>query len=252
MMRWLCKSVALLMAPGVGAASASQDTTRQSTLAGFPGTTVQYYEVTGDNVTAINRSISAQRATGPDGRASPATTSWTVQADYQRETVGGQCKITGARAVVDAKVELPHLAGGSKLDKTERARWDDYTGLLEQGSVATLAFVYENLGQVEAAIASSECANAREAGETAIAELRKHANQISAAQEKRLAQLNQFNPANLTQSKVVCRDLLVTGGRLRAVRACLAAREWDRMWRTSSELTHQIVAKFSKSSRTPF
>lgn len=250
-MRWLYASVAFLMVPATNATSASP-ATRQSALAEFPGTTVHYYEVTGDNVTSINRSIRAQRGAGSDGRTSPAATSWTVQADYQRETVNGQCKIAGARAAMDARVELPRLAGGNKLGKAERERWNDYTGLLEQGSVATLAFVYENLGQVEAAIASSECANAKDAGETAIAELRKHADQISAAQEKKLAQLNQFNPAQLTQSKVICRDLLVTGGRLRTVRACLAAREWDRMWRQSSEFTQQMVAKFSKSPREPF
>lgn len=250
-MRWLGPPVALLMLPATGS-SAATPAVRSSALADFPSTTVHYYEVKGDTVTSINRSIRAQRAVGSGERVAPARTDWKVQAEFDREAVNERCKVTAARAVYSARVELPRLSSDSKLGKDERRRWDDYVGLLEQGSVATLAFVYQNLGQVETAIASSECDRARDAGEIAIAELRKHADQISASQEKRLAKLNEFNPRLLAESKVTCRDLEVTGGRLKTVRACLAAREWDRMWRTSSELTHEIVSKFSKLPRTPF
>jgi predicted secreted Zn-dependent protease len=235
-----------------GTAPAALPDAAASRLATFPNTTIEYYDVEGATVTAINRSIRAQRGTGASGKAKPAETSWDVKVDFAREMIGGRCTVRDARVDMTARAELPRLIDGEKLTAAERARWADYVALLEQGSAATLAFVHENLEQVEAAIEGSTCDGARAAGTAAVEALRTHANRLSTENEKRLASLSEFRPAMLADAKLVCRDLKATGGRLRTVRTCLPAREWERLWKSSAAFTQDVVSKFSKSSRVPF
>lgn len=242
---------ALLVLPADAAIPFSTQVGR-STLSEFPNTTIDYYDVEGATVTAINQSIRAQRGTGSGGKIVPSSTAWTVKADFKRETVNGRCTVQGATAEFAARAELPRLVGGEKLSGAERERWSDYVSLLEESSAATLTFVYQNLVQVESAINNSSCEDARGAAASAVELLRAHANRLSAENEKRLAALSQFRPAMLSNSKLTCRDLKGTGGRLRVFRTCLPAREWERMWKSSSEYTQGIVSKFSKSPRTPF
>lgn len=221
-------------------------------LSSFPDTTVTYYDVAGSSVTAINRSIRAQRSTGPNGKVRPASTSWSVTADFEREIVGGRCSIRSAQAEMSARAELPRLVDGAGLTPSERTRWAEYVALLEQGSAATLAFVAQNLRQIETAIENSTCDGARNAATAAVELLRSHANKVTADNEKRLAALSEFRPVMLTDSKLVCRDLKVTGGRLQTVRSCLPKSEWERLWKSSAAFTHDLVAKSSKLPRTPF
>lgn len=235
-----------LIAPSAIVASVSD--ARMST---FPNTTIDYYRVEGATVTAINRSIREQRAPS-GGNAVPASTSWTMTADFDRRMTDGECTVDNVRVDVAARVELPQLADGGKLTDAERKRWGDYVALLQNGSAATLAFVYSNVGQVEAAIRGSSCDNARTAASDAVRMLRAHSDRLSVQNEKRLATLNEFRPSMLADSKLICRDLRVTGGRLQTVRTCLPAREWERLWKSSAEYTQQVVEKFSKSSRIPF
>lgn len=222
-----------------------------SPLSAFPNITIDLYDVEGATVTAINRSIRAQRG-GASGRVLPASTTWEVKADFDREMSGNRCTVRDARVEMTARAELPRLVDGKKLTAAERARWADYVALLEQGSAATLAFVHDNLGQVEKAIEGAGCDSARAAATAAVEMLRTHANRLSAANEKRLAALNEFRPAMLADAKLVCRDLKVTGGRLQTVRTCLPEREWERLWKSSAAFTQEVVSKFSKSSRVPF
>lgn len=246
----------ILAAPGLvallaGTALAGSVDGTGSRLSIFPNTMIDFYDVEGATVTAINRSIRAQRRTSANGKVMPATTSWTVKADFKRVMIDGHCTVRDARVEMAANAELPRLVDGAKLTAEERARWTDYVALLEQSSAATLAFVFQNLGQIESAINSSSCDGGRAAAAAAVEVLRTHANRVSVEHEKRLAALSEFRPAMLADSKLVCRDIKVTGGRLRTVRTCLPAREWERLWKSSSEYTQEIVSKFSKLPRTP-
>ena len=54
--------------------------------------------------------------------------------------------------------------------------------------------------------------------------------------KKRVASLGRPTAFPLNEdSRIICRMLAVTGTRIRKAEACLPKREWDRMWRESSE-----------------
>lgn len=220
-----------------------------SALEAFPNTVVDYYDVGGATVTAINSAIRAKRAIGPGGKVVPASTSWSVKADFDREVSGGRCTIRAVRVDMVARAELPRLADGAKLTAAERQRWNDYVGLLERGSASLLAFVHQNLPRIESAIASTSCNDARSETEALVGLLRRHADKLALDNEKRLAALSEFKPAAIADSKLQCRDLAVTGSRLRTIRTCLPAKEWERMWKSSSAYTQEVIARHSTMPR---
>lgn len=219
-------------------------------LAGLPGTNVRYYDVTGANVTEINRSIARQRPRSAKGNPVPANTDWSVRAEFDRTVTDGQCRVTAARANVTASADLPRLADDARIDKPTRARWQDYVGLLEQNSLATLAFVYQNLATVERAMLASDCENAKSVGAAAIEHLRVHTALLDAEREKRMARqnelLSEFRPSVLRVAKVDCRDVDVVGSRLRSFNLCMPIREWERLHDNSEEYVASVQNNFSK------
>lgn len=216
-------------------------------LLNIPNTTIRYYDVTGRNVTEINRSIARQRPKGRDGKPIPASTDWAVRADFDRTTRDGQCRVATARASFKATVDLPRLSAEAKLDKPTAARWQNYVSQLEQGSLTTLTFVYQNLEAVEQAMLASSCETARAAGGAAIEKLRTHAARLDAEREKRLAQqnasLSEFPNTGLKPAQNVCRDLGATGSRIRSVRICMPQREWERMYASGEAVTREMQDK---------
>lgn len=220
-------------------------------LAEMPGTQVRYYDVTGTNVTEINRSIARQRPRSTSGKAVPATTDWKVGAEFDRTITDGQCRVTAARTKFTASADLPRLAEGARIDKPTRERWAVYVTELEQGSLVTLAFVYQNLGVIEKAMLASDCDSAKSVAAAAIERLREQTARLVADREKRLARQNvvlaEFQPGALRAAKTDCRNLKVTGSRLQTVRACLPAREWERMQQDSEVYLRNV--QDSKSSR---
>ncbi len=225
-----------------------------SLLAEMPGTQIRYYEVTGANVTEINRSIARQRPTSTNGKTVPATTDWAIRAEFDRTETDGQCRVTAARAKFTASADLPRLAPDARLDKPTRDRWDTYVTELEQGSLVTLVFVTQNLPTIEKAMFASDCESARQVAAAAIDRLRAQTARLIAEREKRLARQNvvlaEFQPASLRAAKTDCRDLDVTGTRLTTVRACLPAREWERMQNDSEAFARGV--QDTRSQREPF
>ena len=49
-------------------------------------------------------------------------------------------------------------------------------------------------------------------------------------------------------SRIVCRQLAVTGTRLRSIRSCMPQREWERMWKDSAEVTFRLQDKSTRST----
>jgi predicted secreted Zn-dependent protease len=245
---------ATLMGPSLDAQPAPARVGPANALAELPGTHVDYYEVTGTNVTEINRSIARQRPRSPKGNPVPASTDWSVQAEFDRTVTNGHCRVTGARASVTTSADLPRLAVDARIDKPTRARWHDYVGLLEQNLLATLAFVYQNLGTVERAMLASDCDSAKSVGAAAIEQLRVQTARLEAEREKRLAErnelLSEFRPAVLRVAKVDCRNVDVVGSRLRSFRLCMPIREWERLHDNSEEYVAGVQNNFSK--REPF
>lgn len=239
----MARCAALILAGAAALASplpAQQANPSQSvtSLAGMPNTSVKHYEVTGATVTEVNRSIARQRPRSANGKTLPATTDWAVRAEFDRAETDGQCRVTAARASLTATVELPRLADDAKLDRQARKRWLDYVGELEQGALATIGFVYQNLGRIEQVMRASDCQAVKSVGTAAIERLRAQALVLDAARDKRMARqnlsLSEFDPA-ITRAKIVCRDLKATGTRINIVRICLPPREWDRMQAEAQE-----------------
>jgi predicted secreted Zn-dependent protease len=220
----------------------------------MPNTKVTHYEVTGDTVTDINRSIARQRPRSTSGKAIPATTDWAVRAEFDRTITDGTCRVTAARTSFTASVDLPRLAKGARIDKPTRERWAIYVTELERGSLVTLAFVYQNLGAIEQAMLASDCETAKSVAAAAVKRLRAQTERLTADRERRLARQNvvlaQFQPGSLRAAKTVCRDLDVTGTRLQTVRACLPMREWERMQDDSEVFTRGV--QDTRSQREPF
>lgn len=221
-----------------------------ASLADMPNTKVRYYDVAGADVGEINRSIARQRPRSDDGQSVPARTDWAVRAEFDRTITDGQCRVTAARASFTASADLPRLAEGSRIDKPTRERWQNYVSQLEQGSLATLAYVYQNLGTVEQAMLASPCENAKAVAAAAIERLRVQTDRLDAEREKRLTRQNEslaeFRPTDVRAAQVDCRDLDATGSRLRSFRICLPAREWERMQNDSEEYALSVQNSFSK------
>lgn len=222
-----------------------------SLLAEMPDTQVRYYDVTGASVTEINRSIARQRPRSATGKVVPATTDWAIRAEFDRTETNGLCRVTAARAKFTASADLPRLADDARIDKPTRERWGTYVTELEQGSLVTLVFVTQNLATIEQAMLASDCDTARQVAAAAIERLREQTARLIADREKRLARQNvvlaEFQPGSLRAAKTVCRDLDVTGTRLRTVRACLPMREWERMQQDSEAYLRNV--QDNKSSR---
>lgn len=245
----MVRSVALIFTALTGFAvpiAAAEPPTAPSTesqLAAMPNTTVRYYDVSGRNVTEINRSI-AQRRSSRDGKPIPATLDWAVKADFQRTMHDGSCKVSGARASFTASAELPRLVDGHRIDKAVLNRWQNYVAQLEEGSLATVAFVQQNLPVIEQAMLASSCDKAKAAGAAAIERMRARTELLDADREKRLRQqnatLSEFRAKPPTPRKTLCRELQSTESRLRTFRICLPQREWDRMNEGGEAFTREI------------
>ena len=215
-------------------------------LTDMPNTTVRYYDVSGSDVTAVNRAIARQRPKGSSGKPVPASTDWSVKVDFDRRTIAGQCKVVAAQAQLEATADLPRHTEEELLQPALRNRWRSYVGELEQSSLATLVFVHSNLLQVEQAMLNSECDGAQAAGAAAIHRLRQLATQQEAGRHKRLSQSNQsveFRSAPPRDLRNLCKNVTQTGSRLRTFWICMPISEWERMNADGEAFTREVQNK---------
>ena len=216
-------------------------------LAAMPNTIVRYYDVEGGNVTEINRSMARQRPKGVNGKPIPASTNWSVSADFERTVTDGQCRVTAARIDFKAEAELPRLVDDRALQPPVRTRWNNYVGLLGDGALTTLTFVHHNLKTVEEAILSSSCQSAKAAAARTIERLRVHTERMAAEREKQLElqnrSLSEFRPAMLTTREKLCKDMDASGSRLRSFRVCMPKREWERLNADAEKFTREMQDK---------
>ncbi|MES2904753.1 MAG: DUF922 domain-containing protein [Pseudomonadota bacterium] len=220
-----------------------------NSLADMPNTDVRYYDVTASNVFEINRSITRQRPKSKNGNPTPASTDWAIRAEFDRTNTDGQCRVTAARAGFTATADLPRLADDAKADKPLRERWQSYVGRIEQNSIATLVFVYENLGRIEQAMLSSDCETAKSVAAAAIEQLRVQAVLLDTVRERQLARQNEslaeFRPIKRRDQKVVCQILKGTGSRLNKLSTCMELREWEKLAAESEAFTRKIQDSYN-------
>ena len=145
------------------------------TLADLPNTTITYFDVSGRNLKAINKSIVEHQKIGPGGRPAVAPTGWAIDAGFNKVTSGGQCKVANAKATFSAKVVMPRLVSDTGHTPELLATWRAYLAGVENAQAADLWFVYDRIRDVESAILASTCEGAQSAGAAAVERLRAQA-----------------------------------------------------------------------------
>jgi predicted secreted Zn-dependent protease len=143
-----------------------------SPLASIPGVTIRYYDVAGSTIPAIRASMAAQRPKDPVTAAPvPSSSSWSIGVNTKKATTGKACKVTGATATFKGEVVLPRLVGVEAVPAPVRAQWQKFVASIEQQQADALRQPYQRIGEVEAAVMASTCANAGEAAKRSIAEI---------------------------------------------------------------------------------
>ena len=142
-------------------------------LKDLPNTTIQYYDVTGKNLKAVNESITAaQQKKDAAGKTVLTTSGWAVDATFRKRTVNGVCKVDSATATFKATAMMPRLLTEQKLKSADQVVWHNYLAMADAAQAATLWFAHDHARDVEQAILASSCEGAQAAGSAAVEKLR--------------------------------------------------------------------------------
>jgi predicted secreted Zn-dependent protease len=147
------------------------------TLQNLPNTTVRYFDVTGSDLKAINKSMADQA----QSRARAAPTNWSIDTTFNKVTTDGRCKIASAKATFAANVGLPRLVPNPAHKPQMSAAWRAYVAGIEKAQAANLWFVHDRVSDVEKAIVASSCEGAQAAGAAAVARLKAQAAEFQQA-----------------------------------------------------------------------
>jgi predicted secreted Zn-dependent protease len=162
-------------------APAAQPAAPQPVIVGVPGralkdlpnTTINYYDVTGKNLKAVNDSITAaQQKKDASGKTVLTTSGWAVDATFRKHTLNGVCKVDSATATFKAVAMMPRLATEQKLKPADQVVWHNYLAMADAAQAATLWFAHDHARDVEQAILASTCDGAQAAGAAAVEKLR--------------------------------------------------------------------------------
>ena len=142
----------------------------------LPNIDVTYYDVTGENVRAVHRSIEAKAPRDPaTNKPTPATSDWSITAAVDTVTTGGQCQISGVKLSFGGRAKMPRLLQAddpAPISPELLATWQNYSAQVEARQVAQLRFPYDRLGQVEREIRAGSCGDWKAATSTAINRLK--------------------------------------------------------------------------------
>jgi predicted secreted Zn-dependent protease len=148
------------------------------TLHDLPNTTIAYFDVTGRNLKAINKSIDQHLKLAASGQPGVARSGWWIDASFKKVTTGSQCKITEAKATFSAKAVLPRLVADKAHKPELLAAWRTYLANAENAQAADLWFIYDRIRDVEKAILAASCDGARSAGAAAVERIRAEADEF--------------------------------------------------------------------------
>ena len=169
-------SLLTLATAALQAAPAPAEAPRLGRFSDLPNVTVAHYDVQGENVRAVHKSIDEQAPRDPaTNRAIPATSDWSVSALVQTGAAGPQCKVTTAKLNFAANAKLPRLVpmGAAPIAPSLLARWQAYVAQLEDRQVAQLRFAHDRLGRIEQEILASSCNDWKAVATAAIDKLKK-------------------------------------------------------------------------------
>jgi predicted secreted Zn-dependent protease len=155
------------------AALAAQADAANPAFAGIPNLTVRHYDVSGQSVAAIRKSINAARPDNPKAGQGglDALSRWRIDYRWETEQQPLGCRVAAAEASFNAEILLPRLvpANGKAIPKPVLAQWNAYIAALEAHEAGYLRRAYEGRTEVETAVRNGRCETAKAAGEAAIA-----------------------------------------------------------------------------------
>ena len=235
--------LAAALASGQASATADQSGPAVRSLSELPNMTILYYDVAGNDVASINRSIVRQRPS-VGGRPQAASADWTVNASFRRRTENGRCRVAAVDVAFAGRAELPRLANEQQLKPALLKQWRQYVEGLQANELPTLAFVYSQLDAVKEAVLASSCDQAKATAAAAVDSLRVHATAFELARQKQMRRTeSMFADSGLFNSptaKPICKQLLATGSRLNTLRICMVPREWQLLHEAGQKATREM------------
>ncbi len=101
----------------------------------FPHAAMQYYEVSGDNIRQLQRSLQSNGPSDDDGRVVQGLTRWQIEWAFSLAGPEGQCRVIDVRVELRTVVTLPRWTprAGVPLDVEEA--WARYLGALRSHEV---------------------------------------------------------------------------------------------------------------------
>lgn len=222
-------------------------------LSELPNMTIRYYDVVGNDVASINKSIVKQRPL-VGGKPLVASVDWTVNASFKRRTEDAHCRVDAVEVSFAAQADFPKLANERELNAPLVKQWHRYVEGLQANELPTLAFVYSQLDAVRDAVLASPCERAKANAAAAVEGLRVHAAAFELARQKQSRRTEQmFADAglfNTPTTQPICKQLLATGSRLNWLRVCMVPREWELLHESGQKATRELQ-EVPLPNRTP-
>ena len=144
-----------LLALATAAALQAAPATAPYTLQTLPGAKVHYYDVSGVTGATIQSSLDSVIRSQPKTAGQLFT--WTASINVAQDTTAGVCRITSAKAALDANVYLPRLTQEAQVPSTDLQNWKAYETGLEQTALDNLTFVAGRLPAIEQSLVGKPC-----------------------------------------------------------------------------------------------
>jgi predicted secreted Zn-dependent protease len=125
-------------------------------FADIPGVSMQYYDVAGDDMAAVRRSLKAVRPTDShDGRRVDGTTQWAFRWRWHRDAQG-MCQAAPEDVTFSAIVTIPRLAEADPTPEL-RAQFADFLRPLLAHEDEHVRYAWEHRGDIAKAINALDC-----------------------------------------------------------------------------------------------
>jgi len=145
------------------------------TLASLPNVTVTYYDVTGKDMKAINKSLIKARGKDPvTNQPATVTTKWNIAPGIKRRTgPDGVCTVVEVVGYdFKGTAELPRLANEASVPAAVAADWRAFAARLESDAAAKLWYVHDRLPEFDSAVLNKPCDQAMKDGGAFLAKLK--------------------------------------------------------------------------------
>ena len=125
------------------------------TLQSVPGAKIHYYDINGSTGDTIKQSLNSVTKSQPKTAGQLYT--WTVSINVTNDSTAGVCRITSAKAALDANVYLPRLTDEARVQSDVLQKWKAYEGGLEKTALDNLTFVVDRLPAIEHSLVGKPC-----------------------------------------------------------------------------------------------